>query len=252
MQSMSWLLVAVFLPLFPFSMVFNLIFQRATSVWARLILLLLWPASGLWLLDSMQLEPPDWVFLWALSSAVLYAFRSVVIREISVWTGFITTSAWSLLWLLIYHGVRIDELVMFALAFSIPFALLVILVARLERQYESAYAGVVTGLAQEQPRMTGLLVVVLFAAIGTPMFPSFFAMLSSINSTITEHPLVASGILLVWFLWSWSAIRLLQELLVGTPAIRQHDDVGPVTVMFYGIAFVLLVASGLYMSEVML
>jgi hypothetical protein len=252
MQAMSWLLIGIFLPLFPLSMIFNLVFQRATAAWMRVILLLVWPSAGLWLLTKMTPDIPHWLFIWSLSTAILYALRSVVIKEISVWAGFIATSAWSLVWLLVVAGARIDDLILHVMAFSVPFVLLAILVVRLERQYESAYAGVVTGLAQEQPRMAGILVVVMLAAIGTPLFPSFFSMLININTNIADLPIAAFGIALVWLMWSWSGIRLLQELLVGTPTIKQHDDIGPGMTLFYCVLFVVLVAAGLFMSEVML
>jgi NADH:ubiquinone oxidoreductase subunit 4 (subunit M) len=176
----------------------------------------------------------------------------VVVKELSVWTGFIATSAWSLLWVAEYLGARVDDLIMHAFAFSLPLVLLAILVARLERQYESAYVGVVTGLAQEQPRMTGIFVVVILAVIGSPLFPSFFSLLSNINNVVMVMPSIALAIVLVWLLWSWSGIRLLQELVVGDPAVIQYDDISHSMTIVFFISFVLLVAGGLYMSEVLL
>lgn len=253
MQSMNWFIAGFFLPLFPMSMIFNLVFQNAPSTWMKVVLLLGWPVIGIWLLDTESTTIPDWLFLWAIFTATLYAFRSAVIKEISIWIGFIATSAWSLVWVAESHGARFDDILMHVLAFSIPLALLAILVSRLENQYESAYAGVVTGLAQVQPRMTGILVVVMLAAIGSPVFPSFFSLLNNINIIITEMPVVAIGVALVWLLWSWSAIRLLQELIVGMPTIQQHhDDIGMGQTLLYSIVFILLVFAGMYMSEVML
>lgn len=252
MQSMSWIAAGLFLPLFPMSMVFNLVFQRVTSAWLRIILLVIWPLPGLWIVQNVSFEISNGLLYWALSTAVLYAFRSAVIRELSVWTGFIATSSWSLTWVALFNGAKADDLLMHVFAFSIPLILLAILVARLERQYESAYAGVVAGLAQEQPRMTGILVVVMLAVIGTPLFPSFFTLLHAINNVIVIIPSVAFALVLIWLIWSWSGVRLLQELIVGTPAVQQHEDIGHGMTLFYSILFVLLVVSGLYISEVLL
>ena len=252
MDTMLWLAAGIFLPLFPLSMIFNLVFQRVNTAWLRVLLLFAWPSIGVWLVATNSSDMPEWFYVWAILTAILYAFRSVVIKEISVWTGFIATSAWSLVWVAIAHDLNTDNLMMHVMSFSVPLVLLAILVARLELQYESAYAGVVTGLAQEQPRMTGILVVIMLAAIGSPVFPSFFSLLSNINNNITMLPFVAIAITLVWLLWSWSCIRLLQELLVGKPAIMQHDDIGPGLSLFYAMVFVLLVIGGLFMSEVML
>ena len=65
-------------------------------------------------------------------------------------------------------------------------------------------------------------------------------------------PTIALAIVLVWLLWSWSGIRLLQELVVGDPAVIQYDDISQSMTILFFISFVLLVAGGLYMSEVLL
>ena len=252
MSSMSLLLAGLFLPLFPMSIVFNFVFQRASSVWLRVIIILVWPLPGLWLIENSTTELIDIYVYWALFTSVLYGFRTVVVKELSVWTGFIATSAWSLLWVAEYLGAKVDDLIMHTFAFSLPLVLLALIVARLERQYESAYVGVVTGLAQEQPRMTGIVVVVILAVIGSPIFPSFFSLLSNINNVVLVLPSVAVAITVVWLLWSWSGIRLLQELVVGDPAVFQHDDISHGQTFLFCFAFVLLVAGGLYMAEVSL
>jgi hypothetical protein len=65
-------------------------------------------------------------------------------------------------------------------------------------------------------------------------------------------PSIALAIVLVWLLWSWSGIRLLQELVVGDPAVTQCDDISQGTTIMFCISFFILVAGGLYMSEVLL
>ena len=252
MTSMSLLLAGLFLPLFPMSIVFNYVFQRAGSAWLRVFIILVWPLPGLWLIENSATEVVDIYVYWAMFTAVLYSFRTVVVKELSVWTGFIATSAWSLLWVAEYFGATVIDLVMHAYAYSVPLVLLAMIVARLERQYESAYVGVVTGLAQEQPRMTGIVVVVILAVIGSPVFPSFFSLLSNINNVVMSLPSVAVAIALVWLLWSWSGIRLLQELVVGDPAVFRHDDISHGLTMLFGLSFILLVGAGFYMAEVLL
>ena len=252
MASMSLLLAGLFLPLFPMSIVFNFVFQRASSAVLRVFIIIVWPLPGLWLIENSSTELVDIYVYWALFTSVLYGFRTVVVKELSVWTGFIATSAWSLLWVAEYLGAKVDDLIMNTFAYSIPLVLLALIVARLERQYESAYVGVVTGLAQEQPRITGLIVVVILAVIGSPLFPSFFSLLSNINNVVMVMPSIALAIVLVWLLWSWSGVRLLQELVVGDPAVFQHDDISCGQTMLFCFSFVLLVAGGLYMAEVLL
>jgi NADH:ubiquinone oxidoreductase subunit 4 (subunit M) len=252
MQELSWIIAAFFLPLFPLGMVFNALFQRVHIVWLRVALLLAWPLPGIWILQTAVPLIPDWVSYWALFSAVLYGFRAVVVKEFGVWIGFLATSTWALNWIALKFGVAFNELLLHVLAFSLPLSLLAILVAELERRYESAYAGIISGLAQAQPRLSGLLVVAMLAVIGSPLFPAFFSMLDTLTHTVTALPAIAVGVVTVWFLWSWSGIRLLQELLVGSAPQVRHADISYGITMIYGSSLLVLIIAGLYLSGVLL
>lgn len=252
MAELGWLIAALFLPLFPLGMVFNALFQRAGMAWLRVILLLAWPLPGVWILQSAAINIPDWVVYWALFSAVLYGFRAVVVKEFGVWIGFLATSTWALIWIALEFGVTAEELILHALAFSLPLSLLAILVAEVERRYESAYAGIVNGLAQAQPRLSGMFVIAMLAVIGSPLFPAFFSMLDTVTHTFIALPTIAVGVVLVWLLWSWSGIRLLQDLLVGSGAQVQHEDISHGVTLIYGSSLVVLVIGGLYLSGVLL
>lgn len=252
MQELSWIVAALFLPLFPLGMVFNALFQRIRIVWLRVALLLAWPLPGVWILQTVTPVIPDWIVYWALFSAALYGFRAVVVKEVGVWTGFLATSAWALSWIALEFGVTLHELVLHAFAFSLPLSLLVILVAEVEKRYESSYAGIISGLAQAQPRLSGLFVVAMLAVIGSPLFPAFFTMLDTVTHTFTALPAIAVGVVMVWLLWSWSGVRLLQELLVGSGSQVRHADISQGVTTIYGSSLVMLVIAGLYLSGVLL
>ncbi len=254
MQELSWILAALFLPLFPLGMVFNALFQRVRYVWLRVALMLVWPLPGIWILQNTTAVVPEWVMYWALFSAALYGFRAVAVKEFGVWVGFLATSTWALNWIALGNGVKLDQLVIHVLAFSLPLSLLTILVAELERRYQSAYTGVVSGLAQAQPRLSGLFVMAILAAIGSPLFPAFFSMLDVITHTLMVLPVIAAGVVLVWLLWSWSGIRLLQDLLAGVPPATtvSHGDISYVVTTVYSSSLVVLIIGGLYLSGVLL
>jgi len=252
MQDLSWIVAALFLPLFPMSMVFNALFQRVQNVWLRVALLLIWPLLGVWILQSAAPIIPGWVAYWALLSAVLYGFRAVVISEFGVWIGFLATSTWALSWIALASGVDLDQLIFHTLAFSLPLSLLAILTAELERRYESAYTGVVSGLAQSQPRLSGLFVMAMLAVIGSPLFPAFFSMLDTITHSMIVLPAITIGVVIVWLLWSWSGIRLLQDLLVGSAMTVAHKDISYSVTMTYGLSLIVLIVVGIYMSGVLL
>ena len=252
MQTLSLILAGLFLPLFPLGMIFNLLFQRIPSAWLRALLLVLWPLPGVWLITLHVVEIPEWLLLWALFSAALYGFRAVVVREFGVWVGFFATSAWTLGWIGLAVGETGTQLYWHVLAFSLPLALLILLTGEIERRYESAYAGVVSGVAQGQPRLSAMLVVTMLAVIGSPLFPAFFAMLNTIVHAAAALPLIALGLAGVWLLWSWSGAKLMQELLIGPAATEPHDDISHSVAAGYVISLLVLLAAGLYLSGAML
>lgn len=252
MQALSLILAGIFLPLFPLGMIFNALFQRVRNAWLRAALLLVWPLPGVWILHTMPSGISNGMLIWALFSALLYGFRAVVVREFGVWTGFLATSSWSLGWVAMAVAGKPDNVLLQMLAFSLPLALLAMLVAELERRYESAYAGVVSGVAQAQPRLAAVLVLAVLAAIGSPLFPAFFSMLSNVTHAVSPLPAAAAGLTAVWLLWSWSGARLLQEMLVGPAAVIRHKDISRRMTGVYVLSFILLVIAGLYTAEVML
>ena len=252
MQSLSWIVAGLFLPLFPLGMVFNALFQRIRNAWLRAALLLIWPLPGVWILRDMPSDISTWMLSWALLSAALYGFRAVVVREIGVWTGFLATSSWALIWVALAVGVKPGSLVLQAMAFSLPLALLALLVAELERRYESAYAGVVSGVAEAQPRLSGVLVLTVLAVIGSPIFPGFFSMLNDVTRAITTLPIAAFGLAGIWLLWSWAGARLLQGILVGPASQPRPEDLSQGITTVYSLSLVFMAVAGLYLSGVLL
>ena len=110
MQEIAYLLIGLFLPLFPQSMVFNAVLERVGHPLLRSALLLAWPQIGLLALAALDAGPPSWLVVWALASSALYAFRLLAMREMGRWTGFLATSAWALLWLPAAGGIPASQL----------------------------------------------------------------------------------------------------------------------------------------------
>jgi len=252
MEMPGLLLAAIFLPLFPLGMAFNLVFQRTRNAWLRSLLLVTWPCAGLFILEATAIQVPVEIAFWALISAALYGFRALVIRDVNVWTGFLATSAWALIWVSLAVGLDPGELVFHVLAFSLPLVLLVLMAAEVESRYESAYAGIVSGIAEAQPRLAGVLVVIMLAVIGSPLFPAFFVLLDSLKHTVQVLPVAALGVVVVWMLWSWSGIQLLQKLLVGPAMAVRGSDMSRIMTVGYGLSLSALLAAGVYLSGMML
>ncbi len=248
MSSIGWLLAALFLPLFPFSMVFNRLFARIDNTWLRIALLIGWPAAGLSILLAAEATPPAWVAHWSVATALLYAFRALTLRDLPLWLGHIATSAWVLLWLPIVFADADTSLAPQLTAFSVPLALLAWLTGHLEKIFGAAYAGALGGLAIEVPRLAGLLVVVVLAAIGTPLFPGFFALLGMINDLLPAQPVTAIGVLLVWMLWAWAGMRILQGLVVGASDTRTRSDIGWLHAGALSATLVIFAMGGIWLS----
>lgn len=215
MSTIALILAAFFLPLFPFSMLFNLLYTRVRNPLLRSVILLAWPLIGLTVTRVFPVSIPDWLAIWAVLTSILYALRALALREVGLWTSFMATSSWALLWVLGADGSSAVQLELFAAGISVPLALMALLTGGLEKRYGAAYLGLYGGLAQTIPRFAGVLVMVVLAVIATPLFPTFFAMLSIIIKATPVVPYVAMGVGLVWMLWSWAGAKLLQGLIVG-------------------------------------
>lgn len=252
MQDYIWLVAALFLPLFPFSMVFNAVYQRLAIPYLRFMLLLVWPIPGVLILNNAITELSEWVLYWALATSLLYAFRAVAVREAGVWGGFMATSAWSISWIIFIVGDDANGVILHVISFALPLALMSLLVGEIVHRYESAYAGIVSGVAQAQPRLSGLIIVVMMAVIASPLFPAFFSMLVTTTSLVLTYPVLAAGLVLIWLIWSWSGVRLLQELLVGPALPYKYRDISRSRAMAYIVLIILLILSGLYYSGVLL
>ena len=247
-MNVELLLLSLFLPLFPFSAIFSFVFKKLSSPGLSVLLLLAWPQIGLGLVDITQQALPSWLIGWAVVTAILYAWRALVLRDLMMWVLFMAISSWALLWA-IAQGQSAVSLKLFALGFSLSLVVMVLLAAQLQKRFQAAYAGLSTGIAETLPRLSWLLVAAVLGVVATPVFPGFFAMLSSVLVQVETMPWIAVGLMLVWFFWSWSGMRLLQGLVTG-PAAQQHqvEDLSYVTAVMFGIPLLVNVALGLYMA----
>lgn len=242
----SYLVVGLFLPLFPLSMVFNLLFARVSQPLVRAVLLLAWPLAGLGLLHKLGADVSEPVLNWALATSALYAVRLLALRELGTWTGFLATSVWALLWIPAREGFELADIALDALGFSAPLVLLVLTTVLLNRRLGGAYAGISGGIAASLPRLSVVLIIGLLAAVATPPFPGFFSLLSVL---MLASPVNLVGLLFVWLLWSWAAARLIQGFVVGR---REQDssmqDISPSLSWGLAMAFTVLMLTGVLLT----
>lgn len=235
-----------FLPLFPFSSLFvYLLGRKVRSATIRSILYILWPVVGV-VLIGVDKPLPGWLQTWALASALLYALRLMAMRDLRLWSAYLGASAYALLWLPVHE--HSDWLA--ALALGIPLALMAQLGSILEQRFGAAYCGLYGGLHLKQPRLAGLLTAITLAAVASPIFPGFFVL-----TGIAFHAglAYAIGSLVVWVLWSWSAVLMLQGFMLGKPQTAPvAADLGSAELAVLGVSLAVLVSAGLIFISTLL
>ncbi len=241
------LLAGFFLPLFPLSMLFNGLFVRAGGPMLRALLILAWPQVGIVLVVEFMEEIPSWLPLWGTVTALMYAMRALALRDIGLWTAFIATSSWSLLWISVGYGVDTRYLALFAVGMSLPLILLVFLCRWLEARFGAAYLGLYGGLARSAPRFSAIVVMVILGIIATPVFPSFFALLLMIMNSMPANLFIVFAVGSVWLLWTWAAANLLQGLFSGSGR-RAVGDLGHGYLLVNVISLLGLAVVGVYCS----
>ena len=233
---------ALFLPLFPLSVLLNAVLTHLRHPLARCLLLLAWPQVGVVILQSVPLPIPQAFVPWALFTAAFYALRLLTVRDLGLWAGFFASSAFALTWGLAVSGH--EGLQLFALWFSLPAALLALLAGPLAQRLGAAYAGLSGGLAGPLPRLAGVLAVIVFAAVATPPFPGFFALLGLLHQL--SGP-AAVTVLAIWLVWGWAAARLLQGFIFGVARPSAVADIARASALAYFGVLGAFTAAGLYL-----
>ncbi len=248
MSELSLMLAALFLPVFPLSMVFNKLFNATHNILLRSVLLLAWPHLGLLLIKTSGVTVPTWMLVVAVATSLLYSIRLLALRDVGQWISFLATSVWALLWLTLHATDNLQHIHLQTFAATAPLLLLALLCDGLEKRFGAAYTGIYGGLAQSIPRFAGVFVVVVLAAVATPLFPEFFVMLKMIIQTSALLPGVAATLLGIWLLWSWAAARLLQGLIVGPAATGDVADLHMLTTWAYVLALIIMMLGSVYLS----
>lgn len=251
-DTLSIIVLALFLPLFPMSMVFNFVFDRVDNYFARLVLLAGWPLFGIYLASTLAPDLPAGLAWWAVATSALYALRVLSLREVNQWTAFIAVSFWSLLWIAIQSETPDDLLYTFAIGINLPLLMLLILSHRLSKRFGAAYTGIYGGLGRTIPRFSGVFVIAILGIIATPLFPSFFVMLDLIIATAKNQFLISLSLLLIWLVWSWAGARLIQGLIVGAKNEYRIRDLSTLATSLYGLTLFIMLAVGVYIAGVIL
>lgn len=234
---------ALFLPLYPLSIVLNAVHARLPHPVARFVLLLLWPQAGVLLLHLAPQPVPSWFLTWALLTSGFYALRLLTVQDLGRHAATLATSALALSWGLVGAGADTLLVALFTFALTLPAALLGLLDGILVRRFGAANAGLCLGLGRSAPRLAVILAATVLAAVATPPFPGFFALLGLLYHLPT---VVLSVVLLIWLLWAWAAARLLQGFISGSCDPEDIADLKPAGNRLWIGALLVYVLAGFY------
>lgn len=230
MTVVLFIVAAVFLPLFPFGMIFTDGFERLRNGWVRALLLVVWPVVGMQALTWAAVPPPTWLVAWAMLSALFYAWRALALREAGQWIAYLAVSAWPLLW----AG---EPGLLLALAIGLPPALLSLVVGRIDARFGGAHMALDLRLGTIAPRLAGLFVTGVLAAVAMPPSPGFFALVALVVAQAQTSLATVLAILGTWLLWSWSAARLLRGIVAGPGGTTPPRDMPAGAAWGYALAF---------------
>lgn len=248
MNGFLLVLAGVFLPLFPFSMIFSAVFAKLTHPVARVLLLLLWPQTGVLLLAHTGLPLNTEFFVgWAVATFLLYALRLLSVRDLFQWSSMLMISATSLTWLL--ASTTTDRLLLQQFVFWLTVApvFLVVLATAFQARFGAAYAGLHTGLARRLPKLSALLVFSVFAGMALPIFPAFFSLLGLMVQSPVHWGVV---VLLGWLLWTWAGTRLLNGFVFGPPTPITAEDLCRGKALLIGLSLIAIVMLNLIWTGV--
>lgn len=182
---------------------------------------------------------------WALLSAAFYAVRLLTCRDLGRYAGYLASSSLALTWALAASAADTGTLALFAFWLSLPAALMLLLADVMSRRFGAAYAGLCPGLGNTFPRLSGLLVATTLAAIATPPFPGFFALLGLFTQL---HGLALVVVLTIWLLWGWAATRLLQSFIAGDCRYEGIADLGQRSTVIWSGLLIAMLGAGLTLT----
>jgi hypothetical protein len=261
------LLAAVFLPLYPLSMLTTSLLQRGApdaapsrlgSARAKAALMILWPVLGTGLLSAalaLADERSEGMLtalaVWGGATSVLYAFRLLSARDAHIWMSQLFASALALIWVGAAHGV---SPLLPALGLAAPMLPLLFLFRELSTRFGIARSGLYRGLGLRMPLFSGLFIVAALMAVAVPLSPSFFAIAEvAMGGVAANEALTLVPVGLSWLLWTWAGVNLLSGIVFGVPREDLiYNDMARPAALRFAAGMAALALLGLLLVEVAL
>jgi hypothetical protein len=259
-----FLLAGFFLPLYPLSIVQNLLLKRqaplgksdplsAPTVKAGIILLM--PLLGVGLVElglsrggeDMRTLTASFA-VWGGLTSLFYAFRLLSVRDGKIWLSQIYSSSLALIWIGIANDV---SPLLPALGIALSLLPLLFLLAELTRRFGIARIGLYPGLSVHMPVFAPLFVAAVLVAVAVPFSPAFFAIADLAFGGVGANELITLvPVSLSWLLWTWAGVNLLTGIVFGMPRDDlTYSDLSRRAALLHGTGMLALSLFGIFLVE---
>lgn len=167
-----------------------------------------------------MLTDNDALLYLALFTSFLYSLRSLSLWSLNAWAGYHFIAVFSTFWTMVgSSGVNPVILV----ATSSAFLSLYLMIRFLEVRFGTSHFRGLGGLALNSPYLSFLLVINILILIAVPPSVIFLnGLVSVLVSELVLYPLLFA----LWFLWSWSGIRVISKVVLGKGREEiQYEDI---------------------------
>ena len=240
------LLMGVLFPTFPLSLPASFLLQRFRKL--RGLLFIALPIAG-FILYAGAGKPllPGWALALGLFSSALYALKSLSAGSLSRWTVYHYVSVFSLIWVFLS---RAEINLVFVVGMVLPFTALNLVLNSLESVFGSTHRSVLRGVGSASPILGLFTALSMLTSIAMPTAPVFF---KAVTASLLLSPYEFVALAVIWFLWGWSGVRLLAQVITGEPKENLlYEDVDRRTALLMAALSVASLTLGFAFLEVLL
>ncbi len=246
---------AVAFPLFPFHGAFVTTLNNLPGSLPAFLVVLL-PSLGFSGVAVLIPNLPDWLMNGILVVALLGALYGALKALVQFRMGHLLAYAYLaqmgiVWWYLAVNGATTPHVVMYFSALALVTSGLYLAGHHLHTRFGHLDMDKLNGVALSMPRFATILVVLITAAMGLPLFAVFSAFFEMMLHLSTGFLWSIPVILTIWFMMSWLYPRLIHQVLFSRPLVPvfSHRDLAPGELLPLILMVLVLMLAGLVPSD---
>ena len=247
--------LAVAFPLFPFHGAFVATLSNLPGSLPAFLVVLL-PSLGFSGMSVLMPTLPDWfihgIFVLALLSAMYGALKALVQFRMGHLLAYAYLAQMGIVWWYVaVNGTMTPQVVMYFSALALATSGLYLAGHHLRTRFGHLDMDKMGGVAHSMPRFATILVVLITAAMGLPLFAVFSAFFEMMLHVSTGFLWSIPVILIIWLMVSWLYPRLMHQVLFGRPLVPvfSHRDLSPGELLPLILMVLVLMLAGLVPSD---